>query len=53
MVYLMWQKTRIIVGAHEREEGVEDSPRGHIRLTQAEDIIISHMNDLLHMVRFT
>ena len=50
--YLMYSKTAMIVDAHKREEGLEDSPLGHVRLTHLESIIIKNINDLLHMVRF-
>ena len=51
MAYIMWQKTRIIVAAQIREDGLADSPKGHIRLTQLETLIIQHIDDLLYMVR--
>ena len=52
MTYLMWERTRIVSGAHEREEGLYDSPAAHIRLTRLEALVLKHINDLLHMVRF-
>ncbi len=52
MAYLMWLKTWMIQAAHHREARLEDSPAGHIRLSQVESITIKHIEDLMHMVRF-
>ena len=51
MSYLMWQQSVIIQLAHQREEGLSDTPKDHVRLTKLEALVSSHIEDLLHMVR--
>ena len=49
--YLMWQQSVIIQLANQREEGLSDTPKDHVRLTKLEALVSSHIEDRLNMVR--